>query len=192
MGSSYRTSVGFVAERVTSYVWIIVLPAAAECTANVWFPSITFGALDLQLAALNVSGALIEGFFTAFENGTAIAKGPIGDMLAWIADDFRGSFLSTYTSWAGMVGFAAALAHSSGTISSGFLYMFCCVLCGFIAHGLGHLVAATAFGSGMDARPKVAFGVSIGHHVLLGAIISYIIGYAHAHRTPPHSLPPRL
>ena len=48
--SSYRAAVGVVATRVHSYLWIFLLPAAAECTASVWFPSISYGRLDLQLA----------------------------------------------------------------------------------------------------------------------------------------------
>jgi len=176
--SSYRAAVGFVFERAHSIVWILLLPAAAECTASVWFPDVKYGALDLQLAALNVSGALIEGFFAAWEGGKAVARGPVGDLLQWIADDMRGSFLSTYTSWAGMVGFAAALAHEHGALSHGLAYMFGCVLCGFFAHGLGGAIATFCFPQGGAApSPKKAradFATSTGHHVLLGALVAYI------------------
>ena len=110
--SSYRAGLGLVNARLHSYAWIILLPAAAECTASVYYPSISLGGLDLQLAVLNVSGALLEGFFAAWESGAAVATGPLGDLFAFTADDVRGSFLSTYTSWAGMVGFAASLAQA--------------------------------------------------------------------------------
>ena len=36
----------------------------------------------LQLAVLNVSGALFEGFFAAWERGDAVANGPGGELLA--------------------------------------------------------------------------------------------------------------
>ena len=158
--SSYRAAVGLVTARAKSYVWVILLPAAAECTASVWFPDLSYGGLDLQLAALNISGALMEGFFAAWESGTAVARGPIGDVCSWIADDMRGSFLSTYTSWAGMVGFAAAITHNYGSLWVGFAYMIGCIICGFFAHGLGSTVATMLFpkGSGTaedtDADPS--------------------------------------
>lgn len=176
--STYRAAVGVVAQRAHSYIWLLVLPAAAECTASVWFPSVSFGRLDLQLAALNVSGALFEGFFAAWESGNAVASGPIGDVLSFIADDMRGSFLSTYTSWAGMVGFAAALAHSEQTLLAGFAYMIGCVVCGFFAHALGELIACALF----PARPKGKASSSskrdassfTAQNVLLGGLVGYI------------------
>ena len=131
--SSYRAGLGLVNARLHSYAWIILLPAAAECTASVYYPSISLGGLDLQLAVLNVSGALLEGFFAAWESGAAVATGPLGDLFAFTADDVRGSFLSTYTSWAGMVGFAASLAHGNESVADGLLYMLGCIICGMIA-----------------------------------------------------------
>ena len=40
-----------------------------------------------------------------------------------------------------MVGTAAALAHSNASFSHGLLYMLLCVMCGFVAHGIGHTLA---------------------------------------------------
>jgi len=173
--STYRGAVGFVVARSYSYLWIVLLPAAAECTASVWFPSIALGALDLQLAALNVVGALLEGFFAAWERGDARATGPVGEVCAFIADDFRGSFLSTFTSWAGMVGFAATLAHENGSVLSGVLYLVGCVAAGFIAHVVGRVAAASIFWSeGAPRAPRGDFTSSIGHHLLLGGLCAYI------------------
>ena len=58
--SSYRAGLGLVNARLHSYAWIILLPAAAECTASVYYPSISLGGLDLQLAVLNVSGRRVR------------------------------------------------------------------------------------------------------------------------------------
>ena len=173
--SSYRAAVGVVATRVHSYLWIFLLPAAAECTASVWFPSISYGRLDLQLAVLNVSGALLEGFFAAWEAGTAVPSGPISELLAFIADDMRGSFLSTYTSWAGMVGFAAALTHSEQSLSAGVAYMAACVLCAFFAHALGQRAAEALF-AGTKKKSKSNLGGTVPQNLLMGALISYIVG----------------
>lgn len=185
-GSSYRTAVGLVADRARSYIWIILLPAAAECTASVWFPALALGKLDLQLAALNITGALIEGFFAAWEQGAAVARGPIGDACSWLADDMRGSFLSTYTSWAGMVGFAAALAHTEQSLSAGFAYMLLCVLCAFVAHAIGRFLAMALFPKTNDKKGSASnalrvakagnWGDSMGHHMLIGALLAYIGG----------------
>jgi len=176
--SSYRAGVGLVVERVNSYAWVLLLPAAAECTASVWFPQVTFGGIDMQLAALNVTGALMEGFFAAWESGRAVANGPVGRALEFLADDVRGSFLSTYTSWAGMVGFAAALAHEQQSLSAGILYTGACVASGFVAHGLGNALAVGIFSDppasdavGLAAR---SFRGGTTHNALLGAIMAYI------------------
>ena len=56
MSTSYRTGIGLIEERAHSYIWIILLPAAAECVANVWYPSLSLMGIDMQLAALNISG----------------------------------------------------------------------------------------------------------------------------------------
>lgn len=180
MPSTYRVAIGVVTARVQSYAWIVLLPAAAECTASVWFPSISYDRLDLQLAALNISGALFEGFFAAWENGVVVPNGPMGKMLAFISDDVRGSFLSTYTSWAGMVGFAAALAHSEQSLVAGGAYMVGCVLCGFIAHALGQRIAVLLFarkGTAVSVKPNQPnLPSSALQSVLLVALISYIVG----------------
>jgi hypothetical protein len=177
MTSTYRAAVGVVATRVHSYAWIVLLPAAAECTASVWFPPISYDRLDLQLAALNISGALFEGFFAAWESGLVVPNGSIGKLLAFISDDMRGSFLSTYTSWAGMVGFAAALAHSEQSLVAGGVYMVACVLCGFVAHALGQRIAVLLFarkGNAVSAKPNLPNSTS--QSLLMGALISYIVG----------------
>ena len=175
--SSYRAATGLFVSRVHSLIWVVLLPAAAECVASVWFPSISLRGLDLQLAVLNVSGALFEGFFTAWEHGAAVANGPIGDMLSFIADDMRGSFLSTYTSWAGMVGFAAALTHSHGALLPGLAYMLCCVQLGFVAHAIGYTTATFIFGAKRPAgkaSQRPAFDTSLLHHALIAALIAFI------------------
>ena len=186
--SSYRSAIGVVVHRVRSLAWIVLLPAAAECTASVWFPSVSLYGLDLQLALLNVTGALMEGFFAAWEGGAAVATGPVGRALEYLSTDMRGSFLSTYTSWAGMIGFAAALSHESGSLSSGLLYMFGCVACGVVAHAIGRAAAvfifsakhATGSYSAPSARETlgttavVCFGETPLHAALLFAVVAYI------------------
>lgn len=132
--STYRT-------RAQSLLCIILLPAAATVTTDVWFQSAILSSAfgyDLVLAITNVSGAFFDGFFSAWEDsGSAVPSGAKTEALHLIADDMRAFYLSTYTSWAGMVSVAASLAHAKSSVLFGFIYILMSILCAFMAHGLG-------------------------------------------------------
>ena len=121
-------------------VWIIVLPAAATCTTDVWFQtailSSTIG-YDFALAFANVSGAFLDGFFIEWESGAAVPNGSKSEALHLISEDMRSSFLSTYTSWSGMVGVAASIAHSRSSFFIGFGYILVSIFCAFVAIQVG-------------------------------------------------------
>ncbi|EED91961.1 predicted protein [Thalassiosira pseudonana CCMP1335] len=88
--------------------------SAATVTTDVWLHSSSissFVGYDLVLALINVTGAFCDGFFSAWETGAAMPSGAKTEALHLIADDMRTYYLSTYTSWAGMVGVAASMAH---------------------------------------------------------------------------------
>jgi hypothetical protein len=73
-----------------------------------------------QLAVLNIiTGSFFDGYFIAWESGGDVKpSGPFTGMCEQIADDMRAFLFSTYTSWAGMVGFAAVMAHDQQEASS--------------------------------------------------------------------------
>lgn len=125
-------------KRRQSLLCILLLPAAATVTTDVWFESAillsSFG-YELVLAITNVSGAFIDGFFSAWDSGSAIPSGYKTEALALIANDMKAFYLSTYTSWAGMVGVAASLAHVKSSVSVGIIYILLSILCAFMAHG---------------------------------------------------------
>jgi len=137
--STYRT-------RAHPLTCILVLPAAATVTTDVWFQSdvlssafgnnVVFG-YDVVLAVTNVTGAFFDGFFSAWESGLAVPSGAKTEALHLVADGMRAFGLSTYTSWAGMVGVAASMAHARTSALVGIMYILLTVLCAFVAHGLG-------------------------------------------------------
>ena len=153
---------------------MIVLPAAAECTSSVWFPEVVLFGLDLQLVALNVTGSLLEGFFAAWDTGVVRRPGMLGALLPWIASDVRGSFLSTYTSWAGMIAVAAAMA-SRGSLLTGLLYILGSVACGLVGNAAGEAAARSLAGDGTRrgeaAEPP---GLPAARYALLAALLAYI------------------
>ena len=122
-------------------IWLILLPAAATVTTDVWFQTAILSSAigyDFVLAFANVSGAFLDGFFSEWESGgTAMPNGSKTEALHLISEDMRASFLSTYTSWAGMVGVAASIAHSRSSFLIGFGYIIVSILCAFIAVQLG-------------------------------------------------------
>lgn len=124
--------------RTQQLLCIVLLPAAATVTTDVWFQSAilstTFG-YDLVLAITNVSGAFLDGFFSAWDFGSAVPSGAKTEALHLIADDIRSYFLATYTSWSGMVSVAASLAHVKSSVFTGMLYILLSILCAFVAHG---------------------------------------------------------
>lgn len=131
--SLYRT-------RTQTFLCATVLPAAATVTTDVWFESAillsSFG-YELVLAITNVSGAFLDGFFLAWEDGSAVPNGAGTEALHLIAHDMRTFYLSTYTSWSGMVGVAASLAHAKASVLIGLGYIPLSILCAFVAHGKG-------------------------------------------------------
>ena len=92
-------------QSMESLAWALLLPAAAECTASVWFPEVALRGVDVQLAALNLFGAFLEGVFFEVEASPDAFRraGLLGAVLATVAADTRSFFLSALTSWAGMV-----------------------------------------------------------------------------------------
>jgi hypothetical protein len=90
---------------------------------------------DVVLALTNVSGAFLDGFFQAWETGVAVPIGAGTEALRVVADDFRSYYLSTYTSWAGMVGVAASLANARSSVSVGMAYIVVSILMAFVAQG---------------------------------------------------------
>lgn len=129
--STYRT-------RAQSLLCIILLPTAATVTTDVWFQSAILSSAfgyDLVLAFTNVSGAFFDGFLSAWETGRAVPSGARTEALHLLSDDMRALFLSTYTSWAGLVSVAASLAHAKSSVSVGIVYMLLSIICAFVAHG---------------------------------------------------------
>ncbi|KAL7442546.1 hypothetical protein ACHAXM_008442 [Skeletonema potamos] len=121
-------------------IWVVLLPAAATCTTDVWFQTAILSSAigyDFVLAIANVSGAFLDGFFAEWESGGAVPNGSITEAFHLISEDMRASFLSTYTSWAGMVGVAASVAHSRSSFLIGLGYIIVSILCAFVAVQLG-------------------------------------------------------
>ena len=80
-------------------VWLLALPAAAECIASVWVPDWSLGGVDAKLLFLNVSGAMLEGLFSAWDGGRAAPPpGAVGTGIASLSGVMRGAFIAAYTS----------------------------------------------------------------------------------------------
>lgn len=131
--------------RTRSLFCAALFPVAATVTTDVWYQSAPPLLLlssyrpamgyDVVLALTNVSGAFLDGFFQAWETGVAVPIGAGTEALRVVADDFRSYYLSTYTSWAGMVGVAASLANARSSVSVGMAYIVISILMAFVAHG---------------------------------------------------------
>ena len=168
-----------------SIAWRLVLPAAAECTASVWFPTVTLLGHDVQLAALNILGAGLQGFFVSVGVTEASYRdaGPVGAVLPSVTSYVQGYFLSTFTSWAGMVGKASLFAHEGGSYHVGILYMLLCIVLGIVAHAAGGALArgvAALVGAPVNAterakRPESPLA-SVVRIAFLMVITAFVIG----------------
>lgn len=178
LDSDHRTSLGLLEKRnkAISVAWWIVLPAAAVLTTDVWLMENE----NVRIITLNVTGAMMEGFFGAWESGIVVSYSISTDLVQTLADVIRAFFLSTYTSWAGMVGFAASLAHKQGSIYWGILYMVASIMLGFIAHGVGSSIAKLI--SNRERKNSRIWSQSQVHNlvntVLIFLIIYVVVSYA--------------
>jgi hypothetical protein len=146
------------ASQTRSFLLALLFPAAATVTTDVWIHTITVSSNfnhNFVLAIVNVSGAFLDGFFSAFESGDAIPIGPKTEALHLVAVDMRTFGLSTYTSWAGMISVAASMGFARSNVLVGLVYVLMCIGCGCAAHGLGsdlaQYVAISAHGSILDS-----------------------------------------
>ena len=161
-------------------IWAVLLPAAATCTTDVWFQtailSSTIG-YDFVLAFANVSGAFLDGFFAEWEAGGVVPNGSKSEALHLISSDMRTTFLSTYTSWAGMVGVAASIAHSRSSFLIGFGYIIVSILCAFVAVQLGSDFAKFISSSAPITNTSYQFAKKAQYllHRLMAVLILYII-----------------
>lgn len=186
--SGYRTELGKIwkEEGTNSYnkvasslLWWLVWPAAAVITTDVWWFFNMTENENLHLLSLNVAGAMMEGFFATWESGTIIPHSTYTALMERLADNVRAFFLSTFTSWAGMVGFATTIAYKHGSIVWGLLYMILSVSLGFLAHGLGGSIAK--FISNREKPTTVLFQRrvrSLAGTVLIALIIYIVLSYA--------------
>ncbi|KAL1515290.1 hypothetical protein AB1Y20_001381 [Prymnesium parvum] len=153
--------------------WQLALPAAAECVVSIWLPEMSARGVDLKILFLNVSGALLEGFFAAL-NGRVALQGTLGLAVASLSGAIRASFLSAYTSWAGMVGYSGQLAHEYGSIYAGALYMVISLALGIVAYVLGGVVAS-ACASERPAAVEKGNAVHSTRLALLGAVCAFLV-----------------
>lgn len=152
--------------------WMLIVPAAAECVASVWTPEIIVFGLDFQLAWLNITGALLEGFFAAWDSGRASPAGPMGAMLQDRAPTVRGYFLSVYTSWAGMVGKGAWFAFMYGSTFLGIVYMCACITAAVVAEAIGGAIAVAMGSRGPSTAPAIPPTGS--RATLLAALVAFV------------------
>jgi len=102
-------------------------------TLNLSLP--TYYTIEIECRLVAIQKYLLDGFFQAWETGVAVPIGAGTEALRVVADDFRSYYLSTYTSWAGMVGVAASLANARSSVSVGMAYIVISILMAFVAHG---------------------------------------------------------
>jgi len=174
--SDHRASLGIFQERRAgiSILWWFLLPAAAVMTTDVWFTENK----HLQLISLNVTGAMMDGFFAIWESKTFDSHSPITTLMHRLADVIRAFFLSTYTSWAGMVTFAATLSTRKGSIGWGFWYIIVSVVLGFLANGIGSSIAKKIAKQHKERRTtkiKLESQVQFLIHTVLVLLTIYII-----------------
>jgi hypothetical protein len=135
--------------RTRSFLWTLLFPAVATVTTDVWLRADLISSrlsYDLTLAIINVSGAFLDGFFSAFESGDAVPSGPKTEALHLVAGDIKTFGLSAYTSWAGMVSVAASMGFVRSNVALGLIYILLCIGCGFVAHGKYSKVVAWVYG----------------------------------------------
>lgn len=121
-----------------SFLWTLLLPAAATVTTDIWIHTFTLSFnYNLVLAVVNVSGAFLDGFFSVFETGDVAHNGPKTKAIHLVSMEIRAFGLSTYTSWAGMVNAASSIGFAKSNVFVGLVYILLCIGCGFAAHGLG-------------------------------------------------------
>jgi len=171
--SEYRTNLGILRKRKDglSIVWWFLLPAAAVTTTDVWFTEDK----NLQLIFLNITGAMMDGFFATWESKTIVPHSPITALIKRLADVIRAFFLSTYTSWAGMVTFAATLSYQRGSIGWGVLYIIVSVVLGFLAHGVGSSIAKIVSKQHKEIRTKPILETQV--QLLLYAVLVLLMIY---------------
>jgi len=150
--------------------WIIALPAAAECIASVWLPEMEMGGYDVKTIFLNVSGAALEGFFAALNDGVVL-RGALGSSIASLASAVRGSFLAAYTSWAGMVYYSGVIAKMQGSVLAGIAYLMLSVSMGMVAFFMGSKLATALGHSGAPATMASIQRARVG---LLGGMAAFI------------------
>ena len=132
--------------------WTLVMPALAECVASVWLEDDWFmlRTHDVKLVFLNASGALLEGLFSAWEGGRALPpRGTLGKVLLSLADPMRGGFIAAYTSWAGMVSFAATQGES---FVGCLIYLAVTSVVGLLAYGVGGAMMVSTSRPGWPAH----------------------------------------
>ena len=150
--------------------WLLTLPAAAECFASVWLPDWSLGGVDVQLLFLNVSGAMLEGMFSAWEGGRANAPpGAVGAGVASMSGVMRSAFIAAYTSWAGMVTFAAG---GTETLAGAFAYLSVTTVLGVVAHAIGGALAGAIGAKQPSSATKAATAV---RQALLAATVALIV-----------------
>ena len=155
--------------RVEELLWLVALPATAECIASVWLPEMTTNGWDVKTFFLNVTGAALEGFFAALEAGAP--TGVVGGTLASVAKDVRGSFLAAYTSWAGMVVYSGVVAREQGSVAVGIGYMAASVLTGMLGFFFGGRLASAFSRGGAPVAPATLAQTRAG---LLGALFAFM------------------
>lgn len=150
-------------------------------TTDVWIHAITISSnfnYNFVLAIINVSGAFLDGFFSAFEIGDAIPNGPKTEALHIISGEMRTYGLSTYTSWAEMVSIAARMGFARSNALVGLVYILMSIGCGCVAHGLGGDLAQyiSSSGSLLDST-NVPYSPVPRAHKLLDATMAIISIY---------------
>ena len=147
--------------------WTLVMPAFAECVASVWLQDGWFmlRTHDVKLIFLNASGALLEGLFSAWDGGRALPpRGTLGKVLLSLAGPMRGGFIAAYTSWAGMVGFAASQGES---FIGCLIYLAVTTVVGLLAYGMGGAIAQA-----VAAPPNVAAYASLSDARRAGTVLA--------------------
>ena len=170
--------------------WTLVMPALAECVASVWLEDDWFmlRTHDLKLVFLNATGALLEGLFSAWEGGRALPpRGTLGKVLLSLADPMRGGFIAAYTSWAGMVSFAATQGES---FIGCLIYIAVTSVVGLLAYGAGGAIAqAVAAPPNVAAYAALSDAKNAGNvRASRGALLAATVRPVASARTPTPSL----
>lgn len=185
------------ASQTRSFLLALLFPAAATVTTDVWIHTFTLSSnfnYNVVLAIINVSGAFLDGFFSAFESGDAVPIGPKTEALHVVAIEMRTFGLSTYTSWAGMISVAASMGFARSNVLVGLVYILMCIGCGCAAHGLGgdlaQYVSISAHDSILDSTTNPPYNPVRRAHKIVDAtmVLSSIyifISYLYIELTEP-------